>query len=120
VTPNGERNPRELAEECEKVDKEFGQGLADFPKPVGVTAGSQLFVKSGCGFSRAALLARDNLHLERVLPVKNVSEDAAARSELVRLVGKDQAPCLIQGGKPMHESEEIIKLLVNSSSDLPT
>lgn len=116
--PGGKRNIAELAGLCEKVDGEFGQGLGAFPKPAGLPAGAQLFVKSACGPSRAALLTRDNLHLEKALPAKNVSEDSAARAELTKLAGKDQAPALVCSGEVLHEAADITSFLVSKAGDL--
>ena len=118
VTPAGERDPKELAALCEGIDREFGSGLADFPTPEGVPGGTQLFVKNQCGFSRAALLAVDNLHLRDALKVKNVTEDAAAAEELSKTVGSDQAPALIQGGEVIQDSSEIIRFLVSRATNL--
>ncbi len=119
VTPSGQRNIEELAELCETIDREHGGGLASFPKPKGIEAGAALFVKNKCGASRAVKLARQNLHLESGLTLCNVSEDSAARDELVKIAGKDQAPCLVIGGKPMHENKEIISHLASAATDIP-
>jgi len=73
--------------------------------------GDRLFIKSNCGFSRAVLLARQNLHLEDAIPIANVTEDANAKAELEKTAGKTQAPCLIHDGQPMFESAEIIEKL---------
>jgi hypothetical protein len=118
VTPSGRRNIEELAALCEKVDAEHGGGLADIPPPKGLVDDAVLYVKSKCGFSRAVLVVRDNLHLQDRLPLKNVSEDAAARDELVALAGKDQAPCLVAGGKPIQESADIISHLAEAATGL--
>ncbi len=119
VGPGGRRNIAELAALCEKVDAEHGGKLEDFATPPGLPEGSTLlYVKSNCGFSTATLLACDNLHLEERLELKNVSEDEKARSALVSLCGKDQAPCLVLEGEPVHESADIIRHLVNATSDL--
>ena len=118
VGPGGRRNISDLAALCEAVDKEHGGGLEDFPTPPGLPEGSMLYVKSHCGFSRAALIARDNLHLQERLELRNVSEDEAARSALVSLCGNDQAPCLVLEGKPVHESADIIRHLVDATSDM--
>ena len=48
----------------------------------------------------------------------NVSEDQAALDELVGVAGKGQAPCLVVGGKPMHEAAEIIGYLAGRVSTL--
>ena len=119
VTPAGQRNIDELAGLCELLDREFGGGLRDLPEPAGIEPGVTLFVKSQCGASRAVLLARRNLHLETALPVRNVTEDRAAYDDLVKIAGKNQAPCFVSGGKPMHESKEIISHLVTCATDIP-
>jgi len=119
VTPAGQRNIDELAALCETIDREHGGGLASFPAPKGLEAGATLFVKNKCGASRAVKLARQNLHLESALTLRNVSDEPAARDELVKAAGKDQAPCLVLRGKPMHENTEIISHLVSCATDIP-
>ena len=57
-------NIGELAAECERLDEELlGDPSRISADPPGLPEGGLLYVKSSCGFSRAALLARDNLHL---------------------------------------------------------
>ena len=119
VTPSGKRNIEELAALCEAIDREHGAGLDALSAPAGLAGDARLFVKSSCGFSRAALIARDNLHLQDALPVSNVSEDASARETLVKLAGKDQAPCLVAGDRVIQESADIIAHLVGAATDLP-
>jgi hypothetical protein len=119
VTPAGQRDITELAALCESIDKEHGGGLADFPKPSGLDSGAVLYVKSKCGSSRAARLVGENLHLGGSLTVKNVSKDSAASDALVKLAGKDQAPCLVSGDKPIHESKAIIQHMVTVATDIP-
>jgi hypothetical protein len=119
VTPGGQRDIGELAAICETVDGEFGQGLSAFPTPQGLPTGARLFVKSHCGHSRAAILTRDNLHLQEALPLSNVDEDGSARDELVKLAGKDQAPALVCDGKVMHEAADISRFLVGAATDIP-
>lgn len=119
VTPAGQRNIEDLAALCASVDREHGGGLRAFPEPSGIEAGAILYVKSHCGASRAVMLARQNLHLDTRLTVRNVSEDPAARDALVKVAGKDQAPCFVVGGKPLHESKTIITHLVTGATDIP-
>lgn len=119
VTPAGQRNIGELAALCEEIDKKHGGGLPAFPAPQGIEAGAILFVKNKCGASRAVKLARQNLHLDPRLTLRNVSEEPGARDELVKIAGKDQAPCLVIGGKPMQENKEIISHLVSRATDIP-
>lgn len=112
VTPAGERDMDEIVALCQQIDADWQGDLPDAPPPSGIPAGARLFVKSSCGFSRAVLAARANLHLEDRLPVANISEDDAARAELQQLAGKTQAPCLVSGGDAMFESADIIATLV--------
>jgi hypothetical protein len=118
VTPDGRRNIEELAALCESIDAEHGAGLEPIPAPKGLGPIDALFVKNSCGHSRKVLLARDNLHLQDQIPVRNVDEDSGAREELERLAGNDQAPCLIVGGKPMPEGDAIVDFLVAGTTNL--
>ncbi len=118
VGPGERRTIADLAALCEGVDQEHGAGLAAFPAAKGLGKNEVLYVKSSCGFSRKVLLARDNLHLEGALPVKNVTDDAAALKDLVKLTGKDQAPCLIMDGGNVGESDDIVRHLVSHTADL--
>jgi AhpC/TSA family len=112
VGPGGRRDTTALVAKCEQINGEqpgaeaVAEGKDPHEAPV-------LYVKSQCGFSRAVLLARDNLHLGSI-PVKNVSEDDAAKAELEAVAGSDKAPCLIASGKAHHESAEIILHWVNA------
>lgn len=112
VTPAGSRDIAALAGLCEEVARAHGGALPAVPAPVGVT-GATLFVKNGCGFSRTALLARTNLHLEQSVQVKNISEDPAALTEVTKLTGKEQVPALALGESVQLESAEIVKTLVS-------
>ena len=119
VTPAGQRDMAALADECARIDAAHDGELATTGAAPGLDADTQLFIKSNCGFSRAVLMARDNLHIgEDKLPVRNVTEDDDARATLEKLGGKNQAPCLIRGGEATFESKEIIKHLVERTTGL--
>jgi hypothetical protein len=118
VTPDGRRNIVELAELCERVDRESTGRVEETVAPAGLPKDTVLYVKSRCGYSRATLLAKDNLRLGDNLLVKNVTEDAGARTELVHITGKDQAPCLVLEEKSVFEADKIIRRLVEAATDL--
>lgn len=119
VTPSGERSLPELAAICEGIDAAYTEPCAPMDGPPGLDQGTRLFIKSSCGFSRAVLLARDNLHLgDDVLPVRNVTEDPEAMALLTQLTGKQQAPCLVTSAGPMLESKDIIRHLVTRTTGL--
>ncbi|UQA59063.1 redoxin domain-containing protein [Polyangium aurulentum] len=118
VTPAGARDAAELAALCEQIDAQATGPKEDWVEPPGLPADVALYIKSRCGFSRATLLALDNLHLSQRIKCHNVTEDANARAELMRLAGRETAPCFIVDGTPMHESKDIIKRLVDATSPL--
>jgi glutaredoxin len=118
VGPGGQRDIGELATECERLDESYTGPVEDWSEPPGLPEGGLLYVKSSCGFSRAALLACDNLHLSKRIAVKNVSEEAASREALVKASGSEQAPCLVIGGETIQESADIVTRLLEATSPL--
>lgn len=67
-----------------------------------------LYVKPGCPFCAKvqAYLRQNDIQIE----TRNVFE-GDNWNDLVRIGGKDQAPCLIIDGKPLYESDDIIAWL---------
>lgn len=116
VTPAGQRDIGELAKECESMDR--GQSGGDLAPAQGIPDGTLLYVKSRCGHSRRCLVALDNLHLRDVVKVLNVSTDASAKADLLRVGGKDQAPCLVMGGQAHYESADLIRQLAERTAPL--
>jgi glutaredoxin 3 len=43
------------------------------------------------------------------IPMKNIADSSEFRKDLLSIAGSSQTPCLVIDGKPMHESEDIIK-----------
>jgi glutaredoxin 3 len=109
VGPGGRRDIGDLAALCEGIND--GGGTVAEPNAF---PASTLYVKSGCGFSLRALNARTNLHLEDAITLKNVTDDADAKAELMSVGGKDQAPCLVTDGKAMYESDDITSHLAQT------
>ena len=101
---------------CEEIDSAWQGELPVFTAPKGLPEGAALYIKDNCMFSRWALYARANLHLQDVLPVVNVSRDPEARAKLERIGGKSQAPALVVGEQAMYESAEIAKFLAGCGS----
>jgi len=119
VGPGGSRDIAELAALCEEIDAAYEGEPAGADAPTGLEQGAALYVKSACGFSAWTLQARDNLHLQDALPVRNVTDDPAAMAALKEATGKEQAPCLIVNGEALLESADIIKHLVTRTTDIP-
>lgn len=116
VTPAGKRDIAELAALCERLDAAYEGPVADPPPaPPGLPDNASLYVKDHCMFSRWALFARRNLHLEDGLPVTNVSRDPAALEHLRTVGGKPQAPALVCGSDVLYESKDIVDLMVRAT-----
>ena len=119
VGPGGKRDMEELAAFCEKLDAEHAGDLpAAAAAPAGLPEGAALYIRDNCMFSRWAMAARSNLHLEDSLALVNVSQDPEARARLEALGGKSQAPALVCGDDVLYESGDIIKLLVEKTATL--
>jgi len=116
VTPSGIRDMEALVRLCEDLDRSWFGPRTRFAGPPGLPDDVKLYVKDRCAFSRSALYARTNLHLEDRLPVANVSRDPEARERLVQLGGKDQAPALICGEDVRYESKDIVAWLVERAA----
>ena len=107
VTPAGQRDMDEVLARCESL----GAPAGPLPEPSPIPEGTTLFIKSDCGFSRRAMLAIDNLRAATAIEVRNVNEDPSAKSSLLEIGGKDQAPCLVLGGEPLYECDDIVTRL---------
>jgi len=110
VGPGGKRDITELAALCEQVDQTYSADLKSFDPAPGLEPDTVLYVRSNCMFSTNAVAALHNLRIDSI-PVRNVSEDNEAMNDLVAVAGTGQAPCLVIGGAPHHESAEIITYL---------
>ena len=110
VGPGGKRDIAELAGLCEQLDQAYTGELAPFDSAPGLEPDTVLYIRSNCMFSTNAMAALGNLHIDSI-PVRNVSEDNPAMIDLVAVAGKGQAPCLVIGETPHHESAEIITYL---------
>jgi glutathione S-transferase len=99
-----------LAGLCEQLDQAYAGELATFGPPPGLEPDTVLYIRSNCMFSTNAIAALENLHIDSV-PVCNVSSDNQAMNVLVGIAGNGQAPCLVIGDTPHHESAEIITYL---------
>jgi hypothetical protein len=117
VTPSGVRDIPALVAECEAIDAAWEAELPADRPPLGLEPNTVLYVRNNCTFSRWAIYARHNLHLDDDrLPLRNVSFDPAAKAELERLGGKAQAPALAIGDLVMYESAEIAAYLRTRAS----
>jgi hypothetical protein len=111
VSPDGVRDIGSLADKCEAIDAEWSGKLPDDAPPKGIEPNATLYVRDNCTPSRWVMYARRNLHLEENLPLRNVSQDEAAKAELERLGGKAQAPALAIGDRVVYDSAEIAAYL---------
>lgn len=71
-----------------------------------------LYVREGCSFCAAVLRAAENLHCTNIFKVRDVTKDEGARRDLDALAGNGaKVPALVEGGKVLQESGEIIRYL---------
>ena len=73
-----------------------------------------LYTRSTCPYCKkvTAYLASVN----KTVPSVDIGKDPEAAKTLVKIGGKKQVPCLVINGKPLYESNEIIKWLKNNSN----
>ena len=107
VGPPASRDIEAIVALCEKLDSEYTGEKSAPAAAAGIDSGT-LYVKSGCGASRAAMLALENLHLGDKIAIKNVSDDAGAMGEMKSAAGNEQAPTLVCGDKTIQESADIV------------
>lgn len=68
-----------------------------------------LYYKPSCPFCKKIFTLFQNI--AKTILLKNIDQDLEAREELLSLGGKTQVPCLLINGKPLYESDAIIKWL---------
>ncbi len=73
-----------------------------------------LYYYNECGFCRSVLNTIQNLKIQDKIEFKNIRENIEFEKELVIECGDKQVPTLFIDGKPMRESEDIKKFLVQS------
>ena len=117
----GDKNPRTFGGVMKKVwyfflicfcflgiqmqaDAQYHKTQSIDTKPVLV-----LYYSPSCPYSVKVTNYLDSIH--KKVPMKNVSENRMYREELKRLGGKPQVPCLMIDGRPLYESDLIIKWL---------
>lgn len=112
VGPGGQRDMSELLAIAEAVDAAYERDLDALPEPDHqIPAGTTLFIRNNCMFSRWALYTRANLRLADRIPVRNVSDDPDALAALQAKSGKGQAPALDLGDEVLFESDAIARFL---------
>ena len=74
-----------------------------------------LFYRPTCGYCLKVLRFIEQNKYS--ISLKNVSENSEILEELITFAGKTQVPCLVVNGKPMHESDNIIKWLKENWND---
>ena len=62
-----------------------------------------------CPYCQVVLECLDRLDLE--IPMRDIQSEAGARDDLLEIGGKGQVPCLVIDGKPLYESDDIVRWL---------
>lgn len=74
----------------------------------------ELYFKEGCGFCDSVKTTMVNVGCTDKIEMKNIETDPNFKKELEGLVEECKVPCLCIDGKPMQESQEINKFLVQN------
>lgn len=69
----------------------------------------KLYYFDECPFCKKVIqyMERNNIEVE----MANIHKDPKNKEELIKLGGKEQVPMLLIDGKPLYESDDIIKWL---------
>ncbi len=68
-----------------------------------------LYYYPACPYCRKVTRFIDKNDIE--LELKNINKDKEAEATLIKVGGKRQVPCLFINGKPLYESDDIIRWL---------
>ena len=74
----------------------------------------ELYFYNECGFCQSVLNTIKNLKIQDKVELKNIRENSQFEDDLVSACGSKQVPTLFVDGKPMRESDDIKKFLVQS------
>jgi len=75
-----------------------------------------LYYTTYCPYSVKVLRYLEKIH--KTIPMKNLDKDPEGKAELRRFGGKMQVPCLFIDGKPLYESDQIIRWLSQHQEEL--
>jgi len=75
----------------------------------GDTIDLELYKKDNCPYCQRVYQTLARLDVRPRM--RDILEDESALAELVRVGGKKQVPCLFIDGKPLYESEDIVRFL---------
>ena len=68
-----------------------------------------LYYFPSCPYCRLVLDCLGRLDLE--IPMRDIRSEPGARDDLLQIGGKGQVPCLVIDGKPLYESDDIVRWL---------
>ena len=103
----GLRKAADLLTHCQALGGSgSADAAADGARPV-------LYYQPNCGFCQRVLGAITNLNIGDKIDMKNIHESGDHEQALTKLAGDAKVPTLAIDGKPMRESEAIIKWLAD-------
>jgi glutathione S-transferase len=80
-----------------------------WPDDTGAPVELVLYKFDACPYCRRVLAAIARLGIQ--VTFRDTDADPDAWAELRRIGGKEQVPCLLVDGRPMYESEDIVRFL---------
>jgi len=75
-----------------------------------------LYHKTGCPYCHKVLSFLESEGI--TVSMRNITENADYRQELINAAGKQQVPCLIIDGQALFESDDIIKWFQENKGEL--
>lgn len=115
VGPSGRRNIDELLARATEINAQQPRSApAAAPDRGALAEDATLYVREGCRFCGSVLRAAANLRCDKRFRVRDVTKDPSARRDLDALAGPGaKVPALVQGGRVLQESADIVKLLAS-------
>ncbi len=75
-----------------------------------------LYHKPNCPYCKKVISYLEKIH--KTIPMVDLQKHPEKKSDLIRIGGKMQVPCLIIQGKAMYESEQILKWIKEHANEL--
>lgn len=113
VGPSGQRDIQELLRLATDVSRKAGPyERVQRRARCDLAPGATLYVREGCRFCASVLRVAQSLRCTNGMRIRDVNKDPGARAELDQIAGAGaKVPVLVENGKPLRESSEIIKEL---------
>lgn len=97
----------------------YQAGMSDIPSSYIMsqkTSKLVLYHKPNCPYCKKVISYLEKIH--KTLPMVDLQKHPEKKSDLIRIGGKMQIPCLIIQGKALYESDQILKWIKEHANEL--